>query len=579
MLGQQSQVGTTGRDADPVETDAGEHHGATTQNEIEATLALIENDIQRALGSVVEASGAIQEHTSEQLDHVGAIRADGEQLASMTDQAAQNASMLAAVADELATSSGGIGRQVDETNKLTLRACDLARDASRSVEELRLAADEIGNVVQLIAAVTRQTNLLALNATIEAARAGAAGRGFAVVANEVKALSVQTQQATDEIAQKIELLQRSAQTSITAVSQISETISDLGPVFGTVASAVEEQIGSTGTIRETAAETSTFINSVVERVGNIRERTQVTFDNGQLVGVAAKDMADSIGALRLRFAALLRQSKAGDRRVKDRLPVDLPGTLKWTSSNVAVRSVDLSTAGALVKPPEPVAIHPGTTITLRLDKVGDVPGRLVAVSEMGLHIAFAEQADAERRLQQLVDELRAENQRLIERAVTAARQIGEVFEAAVAGGRIAMSALFDRDYKMIEGSNPVQYTTAALAFLDKTLPPIQEPILASDKTMAFCAAVDLNGYLPVHNMIYSKPQRPDDPAWNVTNCRNRRIFDDRAGLCAARNTRPTLVQSYPRDMGGGNIVMMKEIDAPIHVNGRHWGAFRSGYKV
>ena len=97
--------------------------------------------------------------------------------------------------------------------------------------------------------------------------------------------------------------------------------------------------------------------------------------------------------------------------------------------------------------------------------------------------------------------------------------------------------------------------------------------------MAFCAMVDRNGFLPVHNKIYSRPQRPGDPAWNTANCRNRRIFNDPAGLAAAHNQRSYLIQSYARDMGNGNMVMMREIDVPIRVQGRHWGGFRTAYKL
>jgi len=67
--------------------------------------------------------------------------------------------------------------------------------------------------------------------------------------------------------------------------------------------------------------------------------------------------------------------------------------------------------------------------------------------------------------------------------------------------------------------------------------------------------------------------------WNTANCRNRRLFDDRAGLMAARNTRPSLIQVYRRDLGGGQFVMMKEVDSPITVEGRHWGGFRTSYKL
>ena len=43
--------------------------------------------------------------------------------------------------------------------------------------------------------------------------------------------------------------------------------------------------------------------------------------------------------------------------------------------------------------------------------------------------------------------------------------------------------------------------------------------------------------------------------------------------------RPSLIQSYPRDMGNGTIIMMREIDAPIRVLGEHWGGFRTAYKM
>jgi methyl-accepting chemotaxis protein len=83
----------------------------------------------------------------------------------------------------------------------------------------------------------------------------------------------------------------------------------------------------------------------------------------------------------------------------------------------------------------------------------------------------------------------------------------------------------------------------------------------------------------VHMKEYSHPQKSDNVNWNNAHSRNKRIFDTRAGLCAARNTRPYLIQSNPRDLGGGRIVMMKEIAAPIRVRDRHWGGFRMAYQL
>lgn len=159
-----------------------------------------------------------------------------------------------------------------------------------------------------------------------------------------------------------------------------------------------------------------------------------------------------------------------------------------------------------------------------------------------------------------------------------AQRIGRMFEQTMARNEISGADLFDEDYRPVAGSNPQQHMTRFVALTDRLLPEVQEPLLKFDPRIAFCAAVDRNGYLPTHNLIYSKPQG-DDPVWNSANCRNRRIFNDRTGLSAGRSTRSFLLQTYRRDMGGGNFVLMKDVSAPISVKGRHWGGFRIGFRV
>lgn len=157
--------------------------------------------------------------------------------------------------------------------------------------------------------------------------------------------------------------------------------------------------------------------------------------------------------------------------------------------------------------------------------------------------------------------------------------VSAAFEEGVARGQIGLSDLFDRHYRDIAGTDPKQVSTRYLDFTDRVLPPIQEAALESDPAIAFCACVDENGYLPTHNRKFSAPQRPGETEWNTANSRNRRIFNDRTGLSAGRNKEPFLVQTYRRDMGGGNYVMMKDISAPIFVNGRHWGGVRLAVKI
>lgn len=157
-----------------------------------------------------------------------------------------------------------------------------------------------------------------------------------------------------------------------------------------------------------------------------------------------------------------------------------------------------------------------------------------------------------------------------------ASQIGRLFEEGLASSRISQADLFDRTYVPIPNTNPTQVMTRFTKFTDSVLPPLLEAALDLDPRVVFSAAVDVNGYLPTHNKKFSKPQSAD-PDWNMANCRNRRIFDDRVGLKAGRNTGPFLMQVYRRDMGGGDFVMMKDLSAPITVGGRHWGGLRMAF--
>ncbi len=166
----------------------------------------------------------------------------------------------------------------------------------------------------------------------------------------------------------------------------------------------------------------------------------------------------------------------------------------------------------------------------------------------------------------------------IRAAQQTAQQLGQVLEQALRQQRITTEALFSDKYQPIANTNPQQFLAAFTSLTDELFTPIQEQILKGNSHITFCAAVDRNGYLPTHNLKYSQPQS-DDSEWNAANCRNRRIFNDRVGLAAGQNRQNFLLQTYRRDMGGGHFMMMRDVSAPILVNGRHWGGFRIGYRL
>lgn len=166
---------------------------------------------------------------------------------------------------------------------------------------------------------------------------------------------------------------------------------------------------------------------------------------------------------------------------------------------------------------------------------------------------------------------------LIKAVVETARRIGALFESVIQRSEITQQQLFDEKYREIPGTDPKQYLTDYVELTDRILPAIQDPIQLIDPRVVFSVAWAKGGYLPTHNPNYRQPQG-NDPAWNAANCRNRRLFADRAVEKVGANTKPFLLQTYRREMGAGNFVLLKDVSSPIYVNGRHWGAFRMGFR-
>ena len=550
----------------------------------QAILELLELELGGMIRQLERAANSVAGGAEATAATLSTIRQRTDALTGRTSAAQGTATTFSHAADKFTHSAQGIGSQVRDAGKLADQAGEAAREASANVDRLRESSAAIGNVVNLIAQIARQTTLLALNSTIEAARAGEAGRGFAVVATEVKALAVQTQNATEEITGKIEALQRDAAGSVDAVQRISQAIEAIRPVFANVNGAVAEQNATTGEMADNAASASRFIASVGDSATEIDSAAREAEAHGETVAKAGRAVTNFAQKLKSRCAVLLRQGeKEGDRyerRKDERLPCSLKIEITSPRGTMSAPVYEISRGGILVSGTDAEALAQGQSFNAVLEHVGACKIRIVQRSKAGTHAQF-DRPDAAliEKIEDRLWSIQDDNTEAVTRAMEAGAALTKIFEHGVASGAISIEDMFDTDYVEIAGSNPVQHRTRILDWADRALPPFQEAFLARDARMAFCAMIDRNGYLPVHNKIYSHPQRPGDVTWNTANSRNRRIFNDAAGLAAGRNQRAYLIQSYARDMGNGNTVMMREIDVPIRVKGRHWGGFRTAYRL
>ena len=216
----------------------------------------------------------------------------------------------AVAADELATSIGEIGRQLELTNSVVRMAVSEAQATDGEIEALAAAAQKIGDVVKLIRDIAGQTNLLALNATIEAARAGEAGRGFAVVASEVKTLAVQTANATEDIAGQILAVQSSTTGAVEAIRRIAERMQEINGYTSAVAASVEQQSAATGQISSnvaSAADGTTVVTSVLGKVADAATQTRtsarIMLEASQAVEQAVSNLRSEIESFLGKVAA------------------------------------------------------------------------------------------------------------------------------------------------------------------------------------------------------------------------------------------------------------------------------------
>jgi methyl-accepting chemotaxis protein len=236
-----------------------------------------EASVKGIVETVASAATEMQSTASVMANTASTTSQQATVVAAASEEASANVQTVAAATEELSASISEIGRQINSSSRIANQAVTEAERTNETMTALVHAADQIGQVVDLINSIAGQTNLLALNATIEAARAGDAGKGFAVVAHEVKSLATQTAKATEEIQAKVKEIQGATSGAQGAIIGIGRIIGQMNEITTTIAAAIDEQGAVT---RDISSNVSQAAQGTEEVSANITGVTQAAGETG-----------------------------------------------------------------------------------------------------------------------------------------------------------------------------------------------------------------------------------------------------------------------------------------------------------
>lgn len=273
-----------------------------SMREMTKNLTAMVCDIIGATSQQAAAAEQLSASTVETLTNFEAQNARTEQVAAAMEQMTATANQISSSTSSTADAAEKAREMIHDGDRQVSLAVDSMRDLVARLQSARTksdslvrSAEDISGILQTIGQIADQTNLLALNAAIEAARAGEQGRGFAVVADEVRTLAQSTQDATGEIAQLIENLQRDssdttqamvdsadaagnvserAESSIASLKQAVMAVEEIADMSLQMASASEEQSLVATEINQNLEEINTMTGENRQAMDQITQATQ-----------------------------------------------------------------------------------------------------------------------------------------------------------------------------------------------------------------------------------------------------------------------------------------------------------------
>lgn len=264
------------------------------------------------LKEATQSAESLLQVSNELTAMVGNMKQHSESIGSSVDTQAHSISSVSSTLSQMADSVNASTQVIQEirnnansAEKTVAISADEMNQAIAYMEEITGSNHQIRGAMDVITEISEQTNLLALNAAIEAARAGEQGRGFAVVADEVRSLSIRSNESAAQIRGILDKATNDVEQGSVVVKNSGDK---LHSVVGSVQS-ITEQINSEA---ERLSQQNTAISEIVgasEELNSISQNNSAAAQELIANAGSLENLSDQLMEISRRMHSLVNQVK------------------------------------------------------------------------------------------------------------------------------------------------------------------------------------------------------------------------------------------------------------------------------
>ena len=232
------------------------------------------NKVRTAVNRIVENSTEQAENSKSTSEHMRLMGDNITETSAEVEALNSNAAFMHESSEKAAETLANLQRINGEVEQIIGEVQEQTNRTNDSVQQIYKAT-------AFIASIAEETDLLSRNASIEAARAGENGKGFAVVAEQIKKLSEQSNQSSNEIEETAMMLSEDSQKAVEIMQKMqeiimsqSESMKDTQKVVEEVVAQIANSMQSIQQIKETTEHLANVRNEVLQAVETLSNIAQ-----------------------------------------------------------------------------------------------------------------------------------------------------------------------------------------------------------------------------------------------------------------------------------------------------------------